>query len=190
MATTETTTDQTTETGERVRDVTPPEVRAILDGPAPEKPARPRRPRKAKPTPEQEAQAIHDNVHANDPGFPQAYAGECERCAGFANELSAIVAERDQARDAETTTTTTETSTAGTVVWEEPPMTTTTKRTAWQDTLEQLQAHPGKWARVAEGHKYPNAATTWRKRGCEARAAKPEGSTLYTVWARWPETGK
>jgi hypothetical protein len=51
--------------------------------------------------------------------------------------------------------------------------------------VAELVAHPMQWAIVASNLKYTTATTEWRKEGLEVRHGKPEGSDLYTIWARY-----
>lgn len=88
-----------------------------------------------------------------------------------------------------TDTTTVQAPAPAGLVFEAPPATATPKRVKGakrQAVVDALKARPGEWARVKQNLKYTTETTEWRKLGCEVRAAKPEGSDLYSIWARWP----
>ncbi len=75
-----------------------------------------------------------------------------------------------------------------TVKWEDPP---TSVRDRWKVVVDELKAHPGRWARVFEPAPTPQATEAlkaMKRHGCEAVMRKME--TVGTgVWARWPEAG-
>jgi hypothetical protein len=73
------------------------------------------------------------------------------------------------------------------MLWEDPPPTTAKKLAQERNeaVLRELQAHPGKWARVATST-YIGVANTWERAGCEV-TRRTVGPSKYNVWARWPE---
>lgn len=77
------------------------------------------------------------------------------------------------------------------IKWQDPPEPSTgrgrqTSRERDQ-LVAQLKNHPGKWALILEDQKSSSAATSMRKRGCEARSVRHRKTNTYDVYARWPE---
>lgn len=74
------------------------------------------------------------------------------------------------------------------LIWSAPPATIAPKRAKGAKRaakVAELMAHPYEWAIVASNLKYTTATTEWRKEGLEVRHGKPEGSDLFSIWARY-----
>ena len=57
------------------------------------------------------------------------------------------------------------------------------------ETIAELQASPGNWARVEDNAATRNYAAKWKNRGCEA-VTRPNKDGTFNIWARWPKRGK
>lgn len=77
-----------------------------------------------------------------------------------------------------------------TLEWKEPPPRANSDT---QEAIAQLQANPGRWARVQKEVSSSAASQKWKNLGCEATHRKVEsadGKPRYDVYARWPEPKK
>lgn len=75
-----------------------------------------------------------------------------------------------------------------TVEWKDIPVRPVKQKTRVALIVEQLQAHPGRSARVARNVKSSSATATWRNHGCKAEVRQAEDDPkLHDVYAWWPE---
>lgn len=76
------------------------------------------------------------------------------------------------------------------IKWQDPPSRSGNASRAWDPVVEQLKAHPGKWALVATDWTYSAPPAAFRQHGCEATARRNKEAAgekkTWSVYARCP----